>query len=192
MNTPEAEIAALPHWARVAFAAHCARRSMEMFDKAWPDAASEHRDALLQTVQAAEQSAKNGKPVDDIGGSVMRAVIVAGAALASTYGLESPGEAPPNQAEVASFSAKVAEWSATAARDGAAASTYATMEALVFCLDAARLAGSFEIVADLRRKLPQLQALASKEKWTDESPIPLAILSTMANDKPRKPWWKLW
>ena len=51
------EIRQLPRWARVAFAARCARRVLPMFTKHWPDAPREHVEAVTRAVEFAGSAA---------------------------------------------------------------------------------------------------------------------------------------
>lgn len=51
------EIARLPRWARVAFAARCARRSLPLFRSGWPDAPAQSISILEEGVQKLESSA---------------------------------------------------------------------------------------------------------------------------------------
>jgi len=59
------EIEQLPRWARVAFAARCARRVQPLYVIAWPDAHKNHiRDidaAITLAEEAAENAVKNAK-----------------------------------------------------------------------------------------------------------------------------------
>ena len=50
------EIEKLPCWARVAFAARCARRAQPLFQKQWPDAPAEHVTAIETAIGAAENA----------------------------------------------------------------------------------------------------------------------------------------
>ena len=51
----EEEISQLPRWAIVAFAARCARRAQSVFIFAWPDAPEEHKEAVVNAIQAADK-----------------------------------------------------------------------------------------------------------------------------------------
>ena len=55
----EVDPSRLPHWARVAFAARCARVTRPVFDQYWPDAANQFRDAVQTAITTAEQAAAN-------------------------------------------------------------------------------------------------------------------------------------
>jgi hypothetical protein len=53
----EEDIAKLPRWARVAFAARCARRALPLFVQHWPDAPSVHLKAIEKAISVAEDAA---------------------------------------------------------------------------------------------------------------------------------------
>jgi hypothetical protein len=51
------EIAQLPRWARVAFAARCARRALPLFSKYWPYARKDRVETATRAVEVTERSA---------------------------------------------------------------------------------------------------------------------------------------
>ena len=53
----EDDIRQLPRWARLAFAARCARRVLPLFQHSWPDAPAEYVQVLERAVAVAETSA---------------------------------------------------------------------------------------------------------------------------------------
>lgn len=53
----EGEIKQLPRWARVAFAARCARRVQPLFNQFWSDAPAQHNKAVERAIRLAEESA---------------------------------------------------------------------------------------------------------------------------------------
>lgn len=59
------EIAALPWWARVAFAARCARRVLPLFQAGWPSAPKKHVHAVTMAVETAERSATDAADAAD-------------------------------------------------------------------------------------------------------------------------------
>jgi hypothetical protein len=54
------EIADLPRWARVAYAARNARRVLPFFRFAWPDASARQQEQIVRAVILAERSAQHG------------------------------------------------------------------------------------------------------------------------------------
>src|SRR5262249_21918341 len=65
-----ADVAALPRWARAAFAARCARRMQPMLAEVAPQAPPEELEQLDQAITLAEQSAAEGAPAPGIEGMV--------------------------------------------------------------------------------------------------------------------------
>ncbi|HEV3385202.1 MAG TPA: hypothetical protein VG097_10310 [Gemmata sp.] len=61
----EDELVRLPRWARVAFAARCARRVLPLFPFRWPDAPTNYVATLTWAVEVGERSAANAGAVDD-------------------------------------------------------------------------------------------------------------------------------
>lgn len=57
------DIAKLPRWARVAFAARCARRALPLFKQHWPAAPDVHLRAVELAVSVAEHAAAGGVPI---------------------------------------------------------------------------------------------------------------------------------
>lgn len=55
----------LPHWARVAFAARCARRALRFFRENDSDAPRRLLDTMENAIALAEQSAKNGTSAEN-------------------------------------------------------------------------------------------------------------------------------
>src|SRR5262249_9562454 len=90
-------IADLPHWARVAFAAYCARRVFAFFDAAWPNALPERRVAVERATTLAEQCAAAGRRCGDVETAANGTVQVAGAAsLFALHGIRVPGDDEPH------------------------------------------------------------------------------------------------
>src|SRR5262249_33531456 len=112
-------LAELPHWARVAFAARCARHVLSCFSEDWPNAEPKRSEAILTAIQQAESSAEEGRALDGLEDAEMYAMMTAGAALQGLYGFPNPKEPGPddgNKAVAASFVAKAAEFAARAAQ----------------------------------------------------------------------------
>lgn len=72
------DIATLPRWSRVAFAALCARRALSAFTRHWPGADDKHMRQLEATVLFAENAATNERcDCLDAAEAAMRAELVA-------------------------------------------------------------------------------------------------------------------
>ncbi|VTR90898.1 unnamed protein product [Gemmata massiliana] len=59
------EIAKLPRWAQVAFAARCARRVLPLFSHRWPDAPENYATRLTWAVEVGERSAAHAGAGED-------------------------------------------------------------------------------------------------------------------------------
>jgi len=188
------EMRSLPHWARVAFAARCARTVEPLFLRAWPNATAEMQDAVRIAIRLAEQSAAEGQPIEGLDGAITNALQAAGAALRSVYGFPSEEPPPPNEQAcvTASHTAKVAEWAATAAHEGASKSVNAALEASAFARGAAETAEAAELLDRLRQDLAALRRVAARGRWTDETPVPPSVFDLLAEEPSAPPWWKFW
>jgi hypothetical protein len=169
----EFDVMRLPHWARVAYAARCARQLIGIFDANWPGAPQDRRAAILAAIDAAEKSAANAQPVPNLEKLVTEATITAGAALRGIYGM--PGfdqNVPPdgNMASRASSIAKSAEKAAEAARAIPDQSHLAAIESLHYTFRSA--VDSATLDEQMQRELARLTSLAARAKWTDTTRVP--------------------
>jgi hypothetical protein len=188
------DIESLPHWARVAFAARCARRVLPLFRDAWPDAAAGRLASLITAVELAERSAAAAAPDGGSEDVVIEAVATAGAALMPTYGMPLEEPAPSDEAAcyVASFASKVAEWSARAALGDAAESGNAALEAFGFVRQVAEAAANEVVVASLESDVEVLSRVAARGGWGDQTPVPASVFALLSEGVPEKPWWRFW
>jgi hypothetical protein len=151
----------LPRWARVAFAARCARRVEPLFRQAWPDAPVELVEAVQRAVECAETSA-----------SVASIRYVAPErALAADEAAHRASFAPK---PVASGGAYDCAHAAANAAGTVAYPAEAAMGAYYAALDAAQALESI-LGEDSRSILDDLEALvraAREGKWTDETAVP--------------------
>ena len=152
-----AEILQLPRWARVAFAARCARRVLPQFNANWPDAPPEYAQAVESAVSIAESSARNAT-VDLVSGP-MRAAYAA-ARDADTYHL----------ARSAAYTAAIAANTAGAAFFGATPAD-AAEEAAAAAVEAG--ASASQIRADYNL----LRYYSWQHGWTDETPVPPEVFA---------------
>jgi hypothetical protein len=170
------ELRRLPHWARVAFAARCARLVLPLFQAAWPDASPRYKDALDRAIALAERSAAERQPADGLREAAIDACGAAGRAqvphLFDIEKVRDSGAAPLGEdgAVVATLAAKVAEMAANAARSLPAKSSEPTGDAFYFALDTLEAAGSLGLIERLETDFEELKR-------------------TMP---PEKPWWRFW
>lgn len=195
-NAEQPDPAQLPHWARVAFAARCARRVFPLFSIYWPNALPERPEAVVRAIELAERSAAQGRPANGLKEAVTNATMVSGMAIAtSLYGFPDADEPVPadgNAGAKASFVTKVAERAAEAAQ-------VAPSESLEAASDAFRFAWSLcsgkeeALLASIYRDLANLCRVARRGRWTDETPVPPSVFDLLDEDEePAKPWWRFW
>ncbi len=177
----EEEIAQLPRWARVAFAARCARRALPLFKKYWPDAPKRHPDAIIQAIEFAEQAAGAAHTVVGIY-SAKVAAAYATAAKAAAYASKAAAYA----AKAAGYAANDAAYAAYDANDAAYAVTNvvsdddAIGDADDFAADAAKAAWSAGIpLSDIRKDFIKLQNESILRKWTDDTPVPPSVFDSL-------------
>jgi hypothetical protein len=189
------EMQSLPHWARVAFAARCALTVEPLFRRAWPNATAERQESVRAAIQLAEQSAATGRAADGLKAAMVESCATAGAAQLLMYPQFPRNEPLPTDVtacEIACCAAKVAEWAATAAYEGASKSVDANLEAYAFTRRAAEMAGAAELLDRLRHDLAALRRVATRGRWTDETPVPPSVFDLLAEEPPASPWWKFW
>lgn len=159
----EAQIARLPRWAKVAFAARCARRVLPFFDAAWPGAGAEFKYKVDKTLALAEEAAAHASPVqflddadyasEDVYRTVLWAANAARAAASKDDG------ALTNEAIGTSLSASYA--------------------AEKYIINSFRIPKDYEevkaearaVVPGIRRDLQRLSDASSEFGWTDETPV---------------------
>lgn len=152
----EDEIAQLPRWARVAFAARCARRALPLFTKHWPSAPVKHIDAVTRAVTFAEQTASDATSSDD------------------------------SVTEIADATNAIAdETTTTAAAAVVAAATDAAFAAFANAAHAdaanvaARVAHAGVSVTLIRADYQRLWEESRRLEWTDDSPVPSSVFEPL-------------
>lgn len=170
-------VGSLPHWARVAFAARCGRSVWPLFMANWPDARAERRQAVTRALELAEISAASARSVEELDDAQLKACVTAGGAMMGLYGFsfnrEDEEESfPPdgNAALIASVAARTAEEAAKAAENPPEESVHPVLAAFAFARQAA--GESSELVETLWRELMQLERVARRGEWTDQTPVP--------------------
>jgi hypothetical protein len=188
------DIESLPHWARVAFAARCARAVLPLFRDAWPAAGPSRLSSLEAAIAFAERSAAAAAADGESDGVVSAAVATAGAVLMPTYGMALDGPEPSGEAAcyVASFASKVAEWSARAALADPGESGQAALEALGFVRQVAEAAANEVVVTSLESDLAVLSRVAARGGWRDQTPVPASAFELLSEGVQEKPWWRFW
>lgn len=152
------EIAKLPRWVRVAFAARCARRALPLFKKHWPNAPEKHLTAVEQAVRVAETASAAARAVYDPASSASFASAASAAPLTG----------------YAVYAAIAADAAAHAAiTDTALIVTTAANSAAI----AAARAGV--PVRAIRSDFDTVQKLAQRSQWTDHTPVPSSVFGPL-------------
>jgi hypothetical protein len=177
-----AAIESLPHWARVAFAARCARRVIPLFERFWPHVPRQRVSDLLACIELAEQAGAAAQPLCGLDDAYVKATTAAGAAQMAIHGFANDEQAPTelNQAAIATYSAKAVEWAAKAAVRPSADSAHDTLEAYTWARDAAHAAEAVEILTGLKSDLLSLIRVAKKGRWTDQTAVPPSVFDLLA------------
>jgi hypothetical protein len=188
-------IESLPHWARVAFAARCARRALPLLGRYW-DGVPPHRVAsLAAALDLVERSAAEGRPLDGLEEASADATKAAGAALMGIHRFRNVERAPTDEhaAWTASSAAKPVEWAAKAALAAPDGSAHAALEAFVWAQDTAHAAEEIGIIEGLHDDLEGLSRVAHRGGWTAQTPVPPTVFDLLSGlcEAPR-PWWKVW
>lgn len=169
--TREEELRIVPRWARMAFAARCARRVQPIFMHDWPDAPEEHVKAVDTAITLSERRPAAGSNFVD-------SVVVAGADKAASAARAWDTYAA-NAADAAAAARRTPR--AGCAADAAhAAADNSTIDALNSAIDA--VTSTFRpyandkpraaAIAAMRRDFDLLKAAAEAEHWTDDTPVP--------------------
>ena len=168
------EYANLPRWARVAFAARCARRAQPVFRLVLGIVQMEHVDSIEEAISVAEQAAKKGRqPETDLTSLAKRV----GAAVEALGGFDLPGYRNIDDmtlAECAKFAARSAYCALEVLMTN---DTNSTAGASLFCAFAcsyseATASGGLKRSAfrETRRDHMLLLAAASRG-WDDNTPV---------------------
>ncbi|MHB0961549.1 MAG: hypothetical protein ACYC0X_26525 [Pirellulaceae bacterium] len=156
-STDELDPARLPHWARVAFAARCARYVQPSFASLWPDADSEHIQSLEEALTYAEESAAKARPNGDPKPFLMKSLIAAGASL--------------RKSENSSLAASATRVAVEAIADGIDASAFKALEALSFASEVVQRSGQASLVASMHDDLRVLINYCHANRLDDASPV---------------------
>jgi len=154
------EIAQLPRWAIVAFAARCARRAQPIFELFWAGP-KKHKKAVANAVQVAERVALRGKfPYTYNIRRAHNALYAATRAVFATAGKATNA----GKAYAAACAANAAEYAIITAND---CSAYSAANAIDYASAAYSqiTTVSDAIIADFEK----LKQSAKKEHWTDET-----------------------
>ena len=165
LPTPE-ELEVLPRLARIAYAARAARRVQPLYVKFWPEAPAQHVEAVDRAIAVAESTAEGNNNHACVGG-------VAGhAAYAADAGARAVGRAAYAPANAAAYAA--ADVPAGAAAAAVEAAAYAARDTIASCI---------------RHDFDLLSTFSKLGKWTDKTPVSVAILGPLWPDGEPE-WWR--
>jgi hypothetical protein len=150
----EDEIRQLPRWARVAFAARCARRALPLFQKHWPDAPEEHVTAVRRAVEVAEHSAADAHGAAD-------ASKIAAAAI-----------------RVSAIATRVNATAAAAARSARMTSRTRTGSIARSVSTAAAACGASAIPL-MRTDFERVLAQSRRQRWNNKTPVPPTVFDPL-------------
>jgi hypothetical protein len=204
VKLPTAEdIHRLPRWARVAFAARCARRALPLFRAAWPAAPAEHLRAVERAVLVAEQVATDARPVAadaaDHRATAADPVVTADAAPAAADAVSSStadasadtaaadAAAADAYAAAAAADAAAADVAAAAARAAYAAayaaSAYAAADAAADDDAAAAAAYAADartrVIPNIVKDFQSILRLSREQGWTDNTSVSPEVFSPL-------------
>ena len=160
----------LPHLARVAFAARCARRVQTLLGQFAPDISEEFLATVDQAIMLAERSGSDGRPRAGLAAAVeeaerrARGALGAGQPPASGNGCA----AVPLCAPVRRAVAYAAAAAACAALEGSAR---AACKAVAYAEEAVHAANAAHVRAAMAGDFERLREAARREGWKDEEPV---------------------
>jgi hypothetical protein len=191
------ELHRLPHWARIAFAARCARLTLPIFEENWPDAGETYHTSYMTSITASERCAANAYVNQDDFPLSYVSSAVAGRALmphfCPLYDVNvEDGPSPKNAkaATLASLAAKVAEYAERTTRSTLEKSIGNAEETFRFTINVAVDADRLDILEQLKKESEILHRYSRKEKWSDTTPVPPEVFD---RDEPlHRNWWRFW
>ena len=194
-SRPRTAIGQLPHWARVIFAARCARHVERLFDLNWPGAAPQRRASLSRVILMAESSAANGRPVDGLATALDDLIETGGIALFAIYGRPKQfNEACPpdgNMANVVSLVVKAAQCAGEATQTGPEKSEALALEAFSVAVEASQ--GNKATMNRMQADRKLLMKVAGNAQWDDSTAVPMDVFkNSPIHSMVNKPWWKFW
>jgi hypothetical protein len=176
----------LPRWARVAFAARCARRVVPLFTQAWANADGTHCRAIEGAIGLAEESAAAGRAAVGLLEAGTAAATAATAAGSQVFYGTLPPEfrnknAPRDRAsaQLAQAVAAAAEWAAETARlkRGVTRAAWTTYR---FARQAAEAAGEREMLRGMEADLARLVQLARERRWRPATRVPGTVFDPIS------------
>lgn len=161
------EIEQLPRWAKLAFAARCARRVLPLFTKYWPNAPKEHVDSVAYAIEMAEQSASKSFDIFDSPAELDEGSFIYDAVQDAIDAAKNDPKAGFRSSDVAITSLH--------------AFSYETTLAVISAADADKSS-----ISSIRSDFTRIWNASHQNKWTDDTPVPPSVfgpLDDIANDE---------
>jgi hypothetical protein len=159
------DVAKLPRWARVAFAAGCARRVQPLFKAHLPSATARQIATIERAISLAEEVARQAPAwASDAVVIRLHAAFQAADKLARSLRRQNPGAGA-----IALAAAKTAEAAEYACCQGRTKDATAAAQAAKAACEADP---SESLRTEICKSWNDLHAAAQAEKWTKETPIP--------------------
>jgi hypothetical protein len=184
IDAVEAGAIRLPHWARAAFYANCARLVLPLWENAWPDSPSDFQQGVEQAVILAEACSTEGQTLGDLKAAAGLAVTAAEAA-AATDSKARMGGSPPNNP----VSAVNVALAAASALDYISGDIEA--DGYGFAKSAVESSGRLDLLELMQEHFQRLKRLSREAGWTDKTPVPLEVFGADFESR-GKSWWKRW
>lgn len=155
----EVEIRQLPRWARVAFAARCARLAQPFYPEVLPPVSQKHLQAIDDALRIVEHASAVNYALASF--------------IASAELLFSTATAEFTQREINNTPLAAVEYAVSTARFAAAAADGADASAASFAADSSVV--SIEVATAIRRDFDHLLSLSRELRWTDSTPVPPSV-----------------
>jgi|GEM_PF-6759775 len=180
------DIEKLPQWARVAFAARCARRVLPLVKRFWKTAPLEQLKSLDVAVKTAENP--NVVPSADL-------TTICNAATAAIEEVRAAFAFQCAQAGAYAAARAVRAAVVYAAHASNRASHASELDSAIECISAtaesmfwAATVGTIKSLTAPIRDFELLRWLAEKDQWTDDTPVPPSVFGQMWEETPPS-WW---
>jgi hypothetical protein len=183
------EIAKLPRWAQVAFAARCARRVQPLVVFHWPKAPQEHIEAIDAAITLAERSAGDPRSASATNAYVAARVVYSAYAINDPNAAAYAARAAANAAAYAA-DADVAVASAADATNAYATNAYADAYAAAAsaAVNAAASAAANSTHKYIRIDFDLLCAVVVRQGFKNETPVSPEVFGPMWPDGVPKGW----
>lgn len=180
----------LPHWARVALAARCARDLLPVFHRNWPDARPGHLAAVLRCVALAEESAVAGRKAVGVKSAQTNGYLAIGTAASAISSLIPTKENLPvdgNAAVAAANTARAALKACEAAGVDAKTSSTLAFDAIATASQVAKDAGQKKLLDQFSAYLRYLEHAAKARSWNHKAAVPdFTLMYAAATREPPK------